>query len=260
MTAESGSELSVEGRDPSEEVTVDLRDAPHDGDALQPLVGKVALVTGGGGAIGRAVALCLLDAGARVCVLDRDVAQLRETTTAAGPGASILYLQCDLGSVSEVSGAADFIGRFDRPVDVLVHTADVHVRHGVGDGVIADLDEQYLVNLRGPYLMTQHLLPRIREGGGHIVFVNPGSTEGDTQYAMTRVGVQSLADGTRRELEGSGVRVSTIHVGPPPPGASGGVGEIRPIDVADCVMGALEMPSRVEIRDLHLYPRARVGA
>jgi NAD(P)-dependent dehydrogenase (short-subunit alcohol dehydrogenase family) len=246
---------------------VDLREDPAaeatvEEDALRPLVGKVAVVTGGGGAVGRAVALALLDAGARVCVLDREAAGLRETTAAAGPAAPILYLQCDLGSVSEVAGAADFITRFDRPVDVLVHAADVHVAHGVGEGVVADLDEQYLVNLRGPYLITQQLLERLQEGPGHVVFINPGSgaTEsGDTQYAMTRAGVGALADGTRRELRGTGVRVSTIHVdavldgGSPTPSAEGFVSEV---DIADCVMGALEMPARVEISELHLRPRA----
>ncbi len=224
-------------------------------DTLQPLLGKVAVVTGGGGPVGRAVALSLLDAGARVCVLDRDVADLRETTAAAGSDASILYLQCDLGSVSEVEGAADFITRFDRPVDVLVHTADVHVRHGVGDGVVADLDEQYLVNLRGPYLMTQQLLPRLRQGPGHIVFVNPVAPEDDTQYAMTRAGLQSLADGTRREAGASGVRVSTIHVMASPVAAEADEG-VQPVDIADCVMGAIEMPRRVEICDLHLRARS----
>lgn len=228
-------------------------------DTLQPLLGKVAVVTGGGGPVGRAVALSLLDAGARVCVLDRDVADLRETTAAAGADASILYLQCDLGSISEVEGAADFITRFDRPVDVLVHTADVHVRHGVGDGVVADLDEQYLVNLRGPYLMTQQLLPRLRQGPGHIVFVNPVAPPDDTQYAMTRAGLRSLADGTRREVGASGVRVSTIHVMAEQGGTDAGEG-IQPVDIADCVMGAIEMPRRVEICDLHLRARSHVDA
>lgn len=249
--------------DRAEEVVEGHHSLGDDDDLMQPLVGKVAVVTGGGGPVGRAVALSLVDAGARVCVLDRDVAELRETTAAAGPDASILYLQCDLGSVSEVAGAADFIIRFDRPVDVLVHTADVHVRHGVADGEIADLDEQYLVNLRGPYLMTQQLLPRLRQGGGHIVFVNPEASTGDTQYSMVRAGVQSLAEGTRREVMGSGVRVSTIHVGigaASPGDEADPLGGIRPTDIADCVMGALEMPGRVEISDLHLRPRAVVAS
>jgi NAD(P)-dependent dehydrogenase (short-subunit alcohol dehydrogenase family) len=243
---------------PDDEVVIDLRDPPPapsgQFDPLRPLVGKVAVVTGGGGAVGRAVALSLLAAGARVCVLDSDVNDLRTTTSAAEASAPILYLQCDLGSVTEVAGAADFIARFDRPVDVLVHAADVHVAHDVTSGVVADLDEQYLVNLRGPYLITQHLMAQLRQGPGHIVFVRPWLGEinaEDTQYAMTHAGVGALADGLRDELGSAGLRVSTIHVGLPGPG----VDPVEAVDVADCVMGALEMPARVELSNLQLRPR-----
>jgi len=245
---------------PSEEdVVIDLRERPPSverrDDPLRPLVGKVAVVTGGGGPAGRAVALALLEAGARVCVLDANATELRATTSAAVASAPILYLQCDLGSVTEVAGAADFIARFDRPVDVLVHAADVHVTHDVSTGVVADLDEQYLVNLRGPYLITQHLVTQLREGPGHIVFVRPWSSEinaDDTQYAMTHAGVGALAEGLRDELGAAGVRISTIHVGLPGPGLA----PVEPVDIADCVMGALEMPARVELSNLQLRPRS----
>jgi NAD(P)-dependent dehydrogenase (short-subunit alcohol dehydrogenase family) len=219
------------------------------------LVGKVAVVTGGGGAAGRAVALSLLSAGARVCVLDADAAELRATTSAAGASAPILYLQCDLGSVTEVAGAADFIARFDRPVDVLVHAADIHVAHDVSTGVVADLDEQYLVNLRGPYLITQHLMTQLRQGPGHIVFIRPWTSAvnaEDTQYAMTHAGVSVLAEALRDELGAAGVRISTIHVGSPAPG----IDAVEAVDIADCVMGALEMPARIELSNLHLRPRS----
>ena len=243
------------------DLVVDLREPSPGGrpDPLRPLVGKVAVVTGGGGPVGRAIAHALLDAGARVCVLGSDADSLRETTHAAGATARILYLQCDLGSVSDVSGAADFIARFDRPVDVLVHAANVHVRHGVADGVIADLDEQYLVNLRGPYLMTQHLLPQLEQGPGHVVFISPEAegAVGDIQFSMTAAGAGALADGLRREVASTGIRVSTIRVGRVvDPGHESPTGPryggVLPDDIADCVIGAVEMPDRVEIADLRL--------
>ena len=251
--------------EPLEEV-IDLREpAPDDDpDVLRPLVGKVAVVTGGGGPVGRAIALALLDAGARVCVLGSDAESLRETTQSAGPSARILYLQCDLGSVSDVSGAADFIARFDRPVDVLVHAANVHVRHGIAGGVIADLDEQYLVNLRGPYLMTQQLLPQLRQGPGHVVFISPVAGDpvlGDVQFAMTSAGADALAEGLRREVGPAGIRVSTIRVGRVIDPTDEGTGDaavegIHADDIADCVIGAVEMPDRVEIADLRLRPQS----
>ena len=248
------------------EAEIDLRDdsrsAPEPHGPLDPfdtLAGKMAVVTGAHDRVGRAVALALVAAGARVCVIGRDQDRLREIAEVAGPAASVVYLQCDLGSATDVASAADFVTRVDQPVDVLVHCADVHVRHGVSKGPIEDLDEQYLVNLRGPYLLTQALVDRIRSGPGHVVFVNPvddvSFSSNDTQYAMTRYGVKALAAGVRMELSGAGVRVTTVHVG----GLiaeSTDVPALHPDDVADCVLGAVEMPAHLEITDLHLRPRA----
>jgi NAD(P)-dependent dehydrogenase (short-subunit alcohol dehydrogenase family) len=216
---------------------------------IRPLSGRVAVVTGGGEPWGRAVALVLGEAGMRVCILGSDVAALRGTAAAAGPDARMLYLPCDLGSLSEVAGAADFIARFDRPVDVLVHAADVHVRHGVIAGDVADLDEQYLVNLRGPYLVTQHLMPQLRQGPGQVVFLQPedsGCGAPDTQYAMSRAGLDILAAGLRDEVAAAGIRVTTVRA----------TTTCEPGDIADCVLGALEMPDRVELTELRLRARA----
>ena len=57
-----------------------------------PLHGRVAVVTGGANGVGREVALGLARSGARVCVLGRELAQLRETVELAGPEAAILFL------------------------------------------------------------------------------------------------------------------------------------------------------------------------
>jgi NADP-dependent 3-hydroxy acid dehydrogenase YdfG len=157
-----------------------------------------------------------------------------------------------------VASAAGFVTRVDRPVDVLVHCADVHVRNSVVQGPVEDLDEQYLVNLRGPYLLTQALIGPIREAGGHVVFVNPVDDatflSSDTQYAMTRYGVLALAAGVREELEDAAVRVTTVHVGGEIDADSPGAA-LHPDDVADCVLGAVEMPPHLEITDLHVRPR-----
>jgi NADP-dependent 3-hydroxy acid dehydrogenase YdfG len=53
-------------------------------------------------------------------------------------------------------------------------------------------------------------------------------------------------------LGAAGVRISTIHVGLPGPG----VEAVEAVDIADCVMGALEMPARVELSNLQLRPRS----
>jgi NAD(P)-dependent dehydrogenase (short-subunit alcohol dehydrogenase family) len=243
----SAPEPEIDLRDPPRHAPVAER-VPAPGpreDPLHPLVGRMAVVTGGGTETGRAIALSLLDAGARVCVLGHDVDELRETAHQR-PHLPILYLQCDMGSVSDISGAADFISRVERPVDVLVHAADTHVRHGVSGGLVADLDEQYLVNLRSPYLLTERLFDLLCDGPGHVVLLDSARARaGDVQHAMSKAGLASLADGLRAELTGTGVRVTVVH-------DHHETGDVDPIDVADCVLGALEMPRRIELTELHV--------
>lgn len=240
---------------------VDLREPPGAGteeaeavvpaepeDPERPLAGRLAVVTGAGAGLGRLVALALVDAGARVGVLDRDGDALAETAAAAEPDAPIVPLECDLGSLSDVEGAADFIARLDRPVHVLVHAASCPVTHGL-EGEVSDLDEQYLVNLRGPYALTQLLLPQLRSAPGHVVFLG---TDGEPareelQHAMTRAGVEVLAAGLRRELAPAGGRVSVVRDAGP---------DTEPADVAACVLGALEMPRRLEVSDVRLRAAA----
>ncbi len=241
---------------------IDLRDAPPAQPAAskewyRSMAGRVAVVTGAHEPVGAAVALGLVDAGAHVCIIGRDGGALAALATSAGRDASVVSLQCDLGSAADIASAADFVARVDRPLDVLVHCADVRVSNGVSFGAVEDLDEQYLVNLRGPYLLTQALVGPLSEAAGHVVFVGPSGEPGDraedTQYSMTRFGVRALAAGVRAELSQAGLRVTTVHVAPAPVGVEAA---LDPDDVADCVIGALEIPARLEITDLHLRPRA----
>lgn len=222
----------------------------------RPLQGRVAVVTGGAGGLGRVVALDLAAAGARVCVLGRDVAAMRETAALAGADAAIVTLQCDVGSISEIDGVVDFIGRLDRPVDILVHGEDVHVRGGVEHGSVADLDEQYLVNLRGPYLLSQRLLDGLRAAHGHVVFVNPVTAAGPVDFAQHTIvqhGVTALADALRAEVVDDDVAVSCVHVEIPDP--SGGNAAPDPATVAEVIVGVVAMRDRLDVTDISVRPR-----
>lgn len=238
-------------------------EAPRtEGRARGPLHGRVAVVTGGSSGVGRSIALSLVAAGARVCVIGRDVARLRETVELAGRHAPILYLQCDVGSIGEIEGVVDFIERFDRPVDVLVHAAGVQVRGGIESGAVADLDEQYLVNLRGPYLLTQRLLPQLRSGRGHVVFLNAdAATRSDLQFGqftVSKQGLAALATLLRDEVAGSGVRVTSIAAGQITT-AEADTGLLAE-HVSEAVMFAVKAPRRLEISDLSLSGLPGSGA
>lgn len=217
-----------------------------------PLEGRLAVVTGGTGRVGRAVTEQLVLAGARVCIIGRDLPRLRRTASETGPADSVLFLQCDLGSAAEIDGISDFIDRFDRPIDVLVHTAGVDVTASVATGSIDDLDEQYLVNLRGPYLLTQKLLGQLTSARGHVVFVNSDAglvaRGGDAQRAITRFGLRGLADALRQEVRDLGIRVTSVY----PPSVEDGTERLGASDIAASVVHAISLPHSVEITDVCL--------
>lgn len=264
-------DLVIDLREPvaAEATGEELDDGPVDGDVaagpapqqspVDELHGKVAVVTGGASGVGREVALALAASGVRVCVLGRDLASLRETVELAGPDAAILFLQCDVGSLSEIEGVVDFIERFDRPVDILVHADGVQMRGGVESGSANDLDEQYLVNVRGPYLMSQKLLGQLRHGPGHVVFVNSaparvGGFSGDGQVAVTSQAVRALAAALRSEVEHSGIRVTTVQ---PELAAvtEDAIVALGATDIAESVLHTIRVPQQVEITDVQLRPR-----
>ena len=218
----------------------------------RPLDGRLAIVTGGTGRIGRAVTEGLVEAGARVCIIGRDLPRLRTALSAAGEDSPLMFLQCDLGSAGEIDGLSDFIERFDRPVDILDHTAGVDVRGAVATGSDDDLDEQYLVKLRCPYLLTQKLQPQLTTAQGHVVFVNSDTAlvgrAGDARRAITRFGLRGLADSLRQEVREQGVRVTRVY----PPGADDGGVTLGAPDIASSVVHALTLPASVEVTDISL--------
>ena len=219
-----------------------------------PLSGRLAVVTGGSGRVGRSIALRLAAEGARVCVVGRDLVRLRSAVGEGGRSSAMLYLQCDLGSAKEIDGLSDFIDRFDRPIDLLVHAAGVTVAGDVASGDVADLDEQYLVNVRAPFLVTQKLLPKLRAGGGHVIFVRP-TPDGPgtaTMQGITSAASAALSAGLAREEAEHGISVAAVECATGDVPLSGDV-------VADAVVYAVTVASRaqdVEIVDIRLRSRS----
>src|SRR6186713_2764525 len=132
------------------------------------LDGKVAIVTGAGSGIGRAIALGYAREGARVLVADLNLDGARQTAAQAHDG-QILAHRADVtdeASVAEMVGEA--VRKFRR-LDVMVNNAAIqlHGKDGPCHEVSLDVWEQtHAVNLRGPFLGTKHALPPMMAAGG----------------------------------------------------------------------------------------------
>ncbi len=124
------------------------------------LDGRVALLTGATRELGTALAWELVDRGARVLLVDDDLAELLDLADALSLGRAV-PVRCDLRSESDVSAACDFVGR-SAIVDLVVHVADDLAGDVTADDeepsdVTAEVDDRYRTRIRGPLTLVAGL-------------------------------------------------------------------------------------------------------
>jgi NADP-dependent 3-hydroxy acid dehydrogenase YdfG len=234
------------------------------------LRGHVAMVAGATSDIGRATCARLAGAGARLCLLGRDLATLelmaRSLRTAAE---DVDVHRVDLTCEQAIAELSDGLRRDGRRIDVLVHSAGAFAMAPHRDATIEDLDRQYETNVRGPYLLTQALLPLLRASRGQIVFMNSTvgleARAGVGQYAATQHALRAVADSLRAEVNADGVRVLVLYLGRTATARQAKIFEaegrpyapellMQPDDVAQMVVAALNLPRTAEVTEIRMRP------
>jgi len=187
------------------------------------LDGRVALVTGAGRGIGRATAIQMAEAGAKVVVTSRTRDELDEVVSLISRSGSVAAaIECDLSDRSQssqlIDGAAGLLG----PIDILVNNA------GIGSssdpGPLAEFRDEFWdltleVNLTVPYLLSKAALPSMREQGwgriitvasinGRVTLVHTGA------YTASKHGVLGLMRTLALEHAAEGITVNCICPGP----------------------------------------------
>ena len=186
------------------------------------LAGKVAIVTGAGSGIGRAIALGFVRERALVVAADRNLVAAQETVALAATERTMLGVEADVTRPGEVRAMVQrTVAAFGR-LDVLVNNAAVQL-HG-RDGRCHEVDEDVwaqtlAVNLTGPFLCAKYALPElVRAGGGSIVNIaSPtafdGKGAGYTAYATSKGGVSALTRVIAADYGRDGVRCNAIVPG-----------------------------------------------
>jgi 3-oxoacyl-[acyl-carrier protein] reductase len=183
------------------------------------LSGRVALVTGGSRGIGRAVALLLGRAGARVAVAYRADAEAAGLVArpVESAGSEAIAVAADVSDPKEVHRLVRDVLAAWRRLDVLVVCAGIWEEDKAGAGSLEVWDRAIAVNLRGAFLVADAAVPHLEKTGGSIVFIS--STAGQrgearhSAYAATKGALISYTKSLAVELGPRGVRVNCVAPG-----------------------------------------------
>ena len=184
------------------------------------LEGQVALVTGGGKGIGRAISLLLTVRGARVVVADMDAGSAEETLGLMARGRGT-YVETDVASEPSVLALFAFVHqRFGR-LDIAVSNAGIFRSARIAEMSVAEWDLVMAVNLRGAFLVGREAFKLMRKRrAGRIVNIasTAGKTGGATaqaHYAASKAAVICFTKSLAREAAPYHVNVNAVAPGPP---------------------------------------------
>lgn len=213
--------------------------------------GKVAVVTGGSGGIGKACGRALVGRGYDVLLVARGEAALQ--AAAAEIGARWLVADCsDAEDVARLAAAAP-------SPSVLVHTAGTV--EGAAIGAAEDPFERVLAaNLRSANLLTRALVVGMAPGS-HVFFLSSTAglkgVAGFSAYSASKAGLNAFATAVAAEVEGDGIGVHLITPGPVhtdmlDTAPHGDLWLLEPDDVASAVAWVESLPPRVVVREIVL--------
>ena len=172
------------------------------------LAGRIAVVTGGSGGIGRAIIAHLSAAGAQAYSLDVTSLDQEEGT----------WIATDMREDGSVAAAVADVEQRAGRVDLLIHAAGISADHVVWKLPVEEWDRVQAVNLRGAFLLLHHGIPALRRaGGGRVVLIGSinGSRgkAGTSAYSASKAGLIGLARSVARETGRYGIRVNVVEPG-----------------------------------------------
>jgi 3-oxoacyl-(acyl-carrier-protein) reductase len=185
-----------------------------------PLAGRVALVTGAGRGIGRAIALALARHGADIAINyasnDKAAAEVAGEIRALGRRAELF--KCNIADDVAVHAMGEEIRKVFPKIDILVNNAGITRDKTFMKMTHVEWDEVVGVNLKGPVQMTHLLLPQMVENGwGRVInitsVIGQMGNFGQANYAAAKGGLDAFTKSVAREVARKGVTVNCVAPG-----------------------------------------------
>jgi NAD(P)-dependent dehydrogenase (short-subunit alcohol dehydrogenase family) len=184
---------------------------------LFALEGKLALVAGGSGAIGRGAAQVLQELGARLVITGNNEDQLQESAELLSAGGEVTALSGDARDADHVNEIVE-TARHLGGVDIFVNSIGTQRRMPLLEATGADLDFLWSVNMGSVFALTQRLLPQmVAKGYGKVIHMcSIGSfvaLQDKTMYAITKGALLQYTRSSALELAPYGIRVNGLAPG-----------------------------------------------
>ncbi len=184
------------------------------------LQGKAALITGASKGLGKAMALALAEAGARLALVSRNLQQLNQTAAAVRElGAQATVFQADVTDEAQVLGVQKAVARDLGKLQILINNAGINVRKPVTEFTLAEWRQVLDTNLTSVFLMCRSFVPQMKgQGFGRILnltsIMSHVSIAGRAAYSASKTGLLGFTRALALELAPDKITVNGISPGP----------------------------------------------
>lgn len=237
------------------------------------LTDKIAVITGGGSGVGKAIAALFAREGAQVAIAGRDEAKLAAAAATIGSAEAVLTVPTDVTDPNSCRALIEATTyRFGR-VDILVNNAGMNIKNrALRDLTPEDWDRMVRTNLDGAFYCTKAVLPQMlaRKDGVIVNVVSVAGLRanplGGAAYVAAKHGMNALGYVLANEERESGIRVSNICPGeidtpilearPKPVTAEQRAVILKPEDVAEAVLFVAALSPHISVPELVIKPTA----
>ena len=181
------------------------------------LSGKTALITGASRGLGKAMALALAGAGAKLALVSRDAARLKAVAEEAGEGARVFA--ADVSREEDVARLESEVVAAFGGVQILINNAGINLRKPITDFTLDEWNSVITTNLTSAFLLCRAFVPHMK-GSGYGRIINTTSTMSHVSiahrgaYSASKAGLLGFTRAIALELAPEGITVNGISPGP----------------------------------------------